>query len=461
MKYYIFAVLLLSVNSLKQVLKFGGSSIKNLKRIENVGSIILDEKNKGNKPIVIFSAIDDTTNKLIKYGKQAVNDDYVDIYDFKNKHLEIIDSCSDKKLEKDVKRYFNEIENILSGIYLINDFSLSTKDKLVSYGERLSVRIISSYLNKYYNLNTKFYDSWDVGLISDNVFDDANFLPECDNNVDKTISYILDRDVIPIITGFICKSKQDKINTLGRGGSDLTATYIAKCINADEIQIWKDVDGLMTADPKNVKNSKPVPHITYNEARELAYFGANILHPTSMIPVLNTKIPVIIKNSYNKNHMGTIISKNRENKNLVTAITSKSNVTLVDIVSSRMLDQYGFLSKVFKIFEENKISIDVIATSEISVSLTLDDNNTLNEECLNKLIEISCVEIKENYSIISLISDVEKSSEILSKIFLILSNENINIEMISQGASKNNISLIIKNMYSDKVLNLIHKGFFE
>ena len=461
MRYYILAVLLFTVNSLKQVLKFGGSSIKNLKRIENVGSIIFDEKNKGNRPIVIFSAIDDTTNKLIKFGKQAVNDDYVDIYDFKNKHLDIIDSCSDKKLEKDAKRYFNEIENILSGIYLINDFSLSTKDKLVSYGERLSVRIISSYLNKYYNLNTKFYDSWDIGLISDDVFDDAKILPECDRNVEKTLSYILDRDVIPIITGFICKNKQDKINTLGRGGSDLTATYIAKCINADEIQIWKDVDGLMTADPKNVKNSKPVPHITYNEARELAYFGANILHPTSMIPVLNTKIPVIIKNSYNKNHIGTIISKNRENKNLVTAITSKNNVTLVDIVSSRMLDQYGFLSKVFKIFEENKISIDVIATSEISVSLTLDDDNTLNEECLNKLIEISCVEIKENYSIISLISDVEKSSEILSKIFLILSNENINIEMISQGASKNNISLIIKKMYSDKVLNLIHKIFFE
>ncbi len=445
--------------SLKTVLKFGGSSIKDRLRIENVAKIILEEKNKGNEPLVVFSAIDDTTNLLLNAGKRALNENYIDLYELKNKHYNIIYDCMDKKTERDLNILFTEIENILSGIYLINDFSEATKDLLVSYGERLSVRIISLYLNKFYNLNCKYFDSWDIGLQTDGKFNDANFLDSCKNDVFTNVIYYHKKSYIPIITGYICKDKDNKINTLGRGGSDLTATFVASCIDANEVQIWKDVNGLMTADPKKVSNAKAVPLVTYEEARELAYFGAKILHPISMQPAIKSKTPVVIKNSYNIHHPGTKILSNRNNKNIVTAITSKEEIILIDIISTRMLNQYGFLSKVFKIFEEFKISIDVIATSEISISLTI-NKNEYNKMLFDKLSSIACVNIKENYSIISLISDVSKSTYVIGKIFSILIENNIEIDMISQGASKNNISIILKKHESDYALNIIHDIFF-
>ena len=215
----------------------------------------------------------------------------------------------------------------------------------------------------------------------------------------------------------------------------------------------------MSSDPKIVEEAVPVPEITYQEARELAYFGAKILHPISMQPAIKSNIPVLIKNSYNINHPGTLITKDRTNKNIVTAITSKNDIILIDIVSSRMLNQYGFLSTIFNIFEEFNTSIDVIASSEISVSLTLNENN-YNKKMIEKLKEVACVVVNDSYSIISLISDIDKSSEVLSKIFLTLSKNNIKVEMISQGASKNNISLVIKKDKTDETLKLIHKTFF-
>lgn len=446
--------------SLRTVLKFGGSSIKDRNRIENVGKIILEEREKGNDPLIIFSAIDDTTNLLLDAGNRALNDNYIDLYDIKNKHYNIIHDCIDKKTEKELKILFTEIENILSGIYLINDFSPATKDLLLSYGERLSVRTISLYLNKLYNFNCKYIDSWDIGLQTDGIFNDANYLECCKNDVNKNVNYYLKKKIIPIVTGFICKDRNSKVNTLGRGGSDLTATFLASCIDANEVQIWKDVDGLMTADPKKVLNAKAVPLITYEEARELAYFGAKILHPISMQPAIKSKIPVVIKNSYNKNHPGTKIVEDRNNRNIVTAITSKKEIILIDIISTRMLNQYGFLSKVFKIFEEFKISIDVIATSEISISLTI-NKNEYDDKLIDKLSSIACVQVKDSYSIISLISDVTKSTYVIGQIFSILNENNIEIDMISQGASKNNISIILKKLLCDKALNIIHTIFIQ
>ena len=210
--------------SLKTVLKFGGSSICNKLRIENVGNIILEEKENGNQPLVVFSAIGDSTNLLINTGKRAVKNSYIDIYDLKNKHYDIVNECDDKKLEKDVSKYFKEIENILSGINLLNDFSPRTKDLLSSYGERLSVRIISSFLNKNFNLNSKYFDSWDTGLVTSDRFQDALYLEDCKDDVNKFLNHYIDKDIIPIVTGFICKSKQDKIN-------QLIINHIEKCIH--------------------------------------------------------------------------------------------------------------------------------------------------------------------------------------------------------------------------------------
>ena len=222
-----------------------------------------------------------------------------------------------------------------------------------------------------------------------------------------------------IVTGFIGHDQQGRITTLGRGGSDLTATVLGSGAGVDEIQVWKDVDGIMTSDPRLVKTAKPVQYVTYEEAAELAFFGAEVLHPISMQPAIKSKIPVRVKNSYNPNATGTLITGTRDKtSSLVTAITCKKNVQLVDIVSTRMLGQYGFLSEVFSIFESCKVSVDVVASSDVSVSLTLDQKQKDKQDMpllLNKLNQIAEVVVFDERAIVSLISNLDRSSEVTTK----------------------------------------------
>jgi len=238
---------------------------------------------------------------------------------------------------------------------------------------------------------------------------------------------------------------------------------VAAACRADEIQVWKDVDGILTADPRIVKNAKPVQNVTYEEASELAYYGAQVLHPRAMQPCMKTGTPVLVKNSYNLEAPGTRIeqataasAKNRP----VRAITSRRNVTLVDIVSTRMLGQYGFLAEVFSIFAKQNISIDMVATSEVSVSLTLDTNYDLTE-VKKELSKIAHVEIKTGKAIVSIIGNVRRSSEILVRAFRICQFIGVTVQMISQGASKVNISFIVNDTEAAEVVKALHLDFFE
>jgi len=270
---------------------------------------------------------------------------------------------------------------------------------------------------------------------------------------------------VPVVTGFIAHDKQGRITTLGRGGSDLTASTLGVATGVDEIQVWKDVNGIMTANPKLVPDAIPVPFVSFDEAAELAYFGAEILHPISMIPAMKYNIPVRVKNSYNPSHPGTVITSDKEyGDTLVTAITTKRNIDLVDIVSTWMLGQYGFLSKVFSIFEEHKLSVDVVATSEVSISLTLDKRKAGGQENEEKVVEAlqkyASVTIHANRAIVSLIANVERSSEVMAMVFEVFKEAGIQVEMLSQGASKVNISLIIRDEECDQAIRLLHDRFF-
>lgn len=267
-----------------------------------------------------------------------------------------------------------------------------------------------------------------------------------------------------VVTGFIGHDEQGRITTLGRGGSDLTASTLGAAVPVDEIQVWKDVNGIMTANPKVVEDAIPVPFVTFEEASELAYFGAEILHPISMVPAMRHNIPVRVKNSYNPDHPGTVITATKEAATLVTAITSKRNVDLVDIVSTWMLGQYGFLSRVFSIFEEQKVSVDCVATSEVSISLTLDkkkEDDTKEQKLVEALSEIASVTVHPNRAIISLIANVKRSSEVLSIVFAALKQAGIQVEMLSQGASKVNISLIVKDSEAEQATKVLHDAFFK
>ena len=472
------------------VIKFGGSSLANIDRLKNVGNIVADTSKNDEIPVVVLSAIGTTTNKLLEASYSALNDDDITkslsiVNDVKSSHYLIFNYIKNNSknnlkntikferdtliAKRDIDEYFTNLINILKGINLLNELSPTVIDSVSSYGERLSVRLFTYLLNNICiedsNIEAEFYDSWDIGLKTEGCHNDSKFIENqfIKDNVKSNLESIIKRNKIPIITGFICKNSKGKITTLGRGGSDLTATFIGECCESREIQVWKDVNGLMTADPKVVKEAKPLSKLSYEQASELAYFGAKILHPISMLPAKKSEIPVIIKNSYNITNEGTFISKQLNDdtdKKYIVAMTSKKDITLIDIVSTRMLEQTGFLSKVFKIFEEDNISIDVIATSEISISLTLDNKNIISEDAIDKLNKISCVRVKKDYSILSFIVNIEKSNDVLSKILYILSKNGIKAEMISQGASKVNISIVIKSIDVNKALNLVHNSFF-
>ncbi len=234
-------------------------------------------------------------------------------------------------------------------------------------------------------------------------------------------------------------------------------------MEVDEIQVWKDVDGILTADPRLVKNAVPVSHVSYEEASELAYFGAQVLHPIAMQPALKADIPVRVKNSYNPSAPGTVIDKVGNPDRMVTAITCKKRITLMDIHSLQMLGAYGFLGAVFGDFEKHKLSVDVLASSEVSVSVTLDKKQPEAdiELLCEDLEQIAEVELHRGRAILTLIADVGRSSDVLATVFRSFSAHGIKVEMMSQGASKVNISFIVKEEQIDEAILKLHQCFFE
>lgn len=352
---------------------------------------------------------------------------------------------------------------MLNGVRLIQELSPKSLDQLVSYGERCSVRIVAARLNQI-GVPAVAFDAWDVGMLTDSQFGDAKLLPSSEEAIRNAFHNRIDPDVVAVVTGFIAQDPDGKITTLGRGGSDLTATAIGAACGVDEIQVWKDVDGILSADPRLVPNAIPVDDVSYDEASELAYFGAQVLHPIAMQPARKHDIPVRVKNSYNPSAEGTVIKKRQgPAPRLVTAITCKRNIQLLDIESTQMLGAYGFLANVFKDLESHRLSVDVLASSEVSVSLTLDKKQDPEKtiEAVKKLSDYSNVKVKQNRGILTLITDVERSSEVLATAFGVFHSQNIQVEMMSQGASKVNISFVLKeNQIEDAILNL-HKCFFE
>lgn len=351
---------------------------------------------------------------------------------------------------------------MLNGVRLIQELSPKSLDQLVSYGERCSVRIMAARLNQL-GVPAQAFDAWEVGVVTDDTYGDAKLLPNAIENIKEKFGQRIDPNVVAVVTGFIGHDPKGKITTLGRGGSDLTATAIGAALQVDEIQVWKDVDGILTADPRLVPNAVPVSRVSYEEASELAYFGAQVLHPIAMQPALAADIPVRVKNSYNPGAEGSVIDKVGNPERMVTAITCKRKITLMDIHSLSMLGTYGFLSNVFADFEKHKVSVDVLASSEVSVSVTLDkkqDEWDISELC-EDLSRFAGVELHRDRAILTLIADVKRSSDVLATVFRSFSAHGIKVEMMSQGASKVNISFIVREDQIDEAILKLHQCFFE
>ncbi len=434
-------------------MKFGGTSVGNAARIRSVYHIVSSRISR--RPVVVVSAVGGVTDLLIQAGKEALKGN-VSITPILNKHQEILDVLD---LPKDLVQQEHELLNtLLTGIQMIGEISPKTSDLLVSFGERISSQLVAAHFRQM-GMASKAHFAYDIGMLTDHHFQEARPLAEAYSQLN---AHIVQMDYVPVITGFIGKTPEGHISTLGRGGSDYTAAIVGAAINAEEIQIWTDVDGILTTDPRMVHQAKNIPIVSFTEAAELAYFGAKVLHPKTIRPAMDHQIPVVVKNTGNDQHHGTkIMPSSPKTKGTVKAISFKRNVSVVHIFSLRMLDAYGFLARIFNIFDKYKLAVDVVSTSEVSVSLTVDHLKQI-ESVLEELSTFAQVRTEHNKAIICVVGEgMREETGIVGDIFQVISQEDIPIYMISQGASDVNLTFLIEQAQTEKAVRALHSLFFE
>lgn len=458
-----------------KVLKFGGTSVGSAANINRVIEI-LTNYSKHDSIICVVSAVGGITDKLIQLANLALKKDksYLEAFKgIKKIHVDIITELIPKKNEKVLKSIedkFNELKSLLDGIYLINELSPKTSDKLVSFGELLSSYIITETM-KSRRLDVERKNSQEL-IVTNSAFTKAE--------VDFTITNKNIRDYfktvkqrITILPGFISKSKLGEITTLGRGGSDFTAAIVAAALKVEQLEIWTDVSGMFTTNPKMVRQAFPIKQLSYQEAMELSHFGAKVLYPPTVQPVLNLKIPIHIKNTLRPDEPGTIISeKSNGASGAAKGISNISNIALLTLQGNGMVGIPGFSKRLFETLAQEKVNIILItqASSEHSICIGIDakdselaktavDAEFENEISLGKIDPLI---VEKGLSIIALVGDNMKSHQGISgKMFSSLGKNNINIRAIAQGASEKNISAVIAEKDVKKALNTLHEQFFE
>jgi aspartokinase/homoserine dehydrogenase 1 len=468
-----------------KVLKFGGTSVGSAENINKVISI-LEQQSKNANIAVVVSAVGGITDQLLEAANLACdnNSDYIDKYNaIWSKHNKIIEGLflnpsNDNSLQKYhdelhdlISTRLNELRRLLDGIYLINELSPKTKDKLLSFGETLSSTIIFHTL-KSKNLDIILKNSQEL-IITDSNFNSAAVNFEItDTNIQSFFKS--DGHSIVLLPGFVSKSTCGDITTLGRGGSDYTAAIIAAALDATELQIWTDVSGMFTTNPKLVKQAAPIVELSYQEAVELSHFGAKVLYPPTVMPVLKKKIPIVIKNTMDPYALGTTISEDiKQNSHTpVTGISNIDNVALLTLQGNGMVGVPGFSKRLFETLAQEKINIILItqSSSEHSICFGISDSDaqrakiaidsTFEYEIAHQRLDPIVVET--DLSIIAVVGDKMKSHQGISgKMFSTLGKNNVNIRAIAQGASERNISAVIHKNDVKKALNSLHEQFFE
>lgn len=456
-----------------KVLKFGGSSVATAESIKKVWGIALNTS-INNKTIVVVSALGGVTDLLQKAGEQANRKEETYIKTWKKIGKRHIITASDLNLDSTsidyINRLLDELKNILQGVYLINEFSGKTRDKVLSYGELLSAFIISEISNNQ-NISVTFKDSREL-LKTDNHFTQAEVLQPTSNSLIQEY-FRSEKAQLTIMPGFIASTMAGDTTTLGRGGSDYTAAIIAAALEAEALEIWTDVSGMFTANPRLVPQAFAIPEISYHEAMELSHFGAKVLYPPTIRPVMQKGIPIIIKNTFSPADPGTKISNNSvANQNPVKGITHLGDIALLTIEGNGMVGIPGISKRLFEALASKQVNIVLItqASSEHSICVAVDAADSKQAAAaIDKMFkyEISSAElqptiIEENLSVIAVIGDGMKNHQGISgDMFSALGSNNVNIRAIAQGASERNISAVIAQKDVDKALSVLHYRFFE
>lgn len=449
-------------------MKFGGSSVGDVERIRTAAELVVERLSL--KPLVVVSAVGSSpgpggekrkkvTDLLVGAARKAVAGDPLSGFqEIAERHYEVLD---DLEIERGlIDGELAELNELLRGIFLVKELTLRTLDYAMSFGERILGKILAAELRKR-GVDAVALASYDLGFLTDGRFGAARPLADCPGRISEAVA-ARDEDLI-VTTGFIGKNAAGEITTVGRGGSDYTASYFAAALGAEEVQIWTDVDGVLTADPTLIEEAHSIDRMSFREAAELAYYGAQVLHPATMIPAIEKGIPIRVLNTFSPESGGTVILPDIEAEPArVKAIVYKEDLTLINVTSTRMLGQAGFMAELFDVFRRHGVVIDMIATSEVSLSLTTDcvEHVEAAAEELRKSA-VADVFVEHGKSIVCVVgSGMRHVIGTAARVFGTVAAAGANIEMISQGANEINIAFLVGNDDMPKVVLGLHREFF-
>jgi len=436
-----------------KVLKFGGTSVGSPENMRAVMNIITD----GEQKIVVLSAMSGTTNSLVEISEYLHKKDKEAalscIGKLEEKYRKVIDELfvSEENKQKGLNVIRESFDTLKS--YTAGHFDLAGENTIVAQGELISTRLFTILMEEN-GYKTLLLPALDYMRIDEDKAADMPFIRE---NIRKVLAEVGHADYF-ITQGFICRNAAGEIDNLQRGGSDYTASLVGAAIDSEEIQIWTDIDGFHNNDPRFVENTKKVEQLSFNEAAELAYFGAKILHPQTVLPAQVQDIPVRLKNTMNPADSGTLITAKSDGTG-IKAVAAKDGITAVKIRSGRMLMAYGFLKNIFEIFERYKTPIDMISTSEVAVSLTIDNTKFL-DQIRAELVNFGTVEVDENLTIICIVGDIiQEEKGFAPKVFHAL--DGIPIRMISYGGSRYNISVLVPTAHKKTTLQSLSNNLLN
>ncbi len=448
------------------VMKFGGTSVEDARAIDRTAAIVEGRRRRGQRAVVVVSAMAKVTDQLLTAAAAAGRGDRLSAMAIaarlRTRHVDtaaqLVDESRSPALQTVLSGEFDALDELLRGIAAVGELTPRTNDLVVSFGERMSSRMVAEALTQR-GLDGMHVDARTC-IVTDGTFGKATPIEaEIEGRLKEHVLPLLDAGLTPVMAGFIGSTVEGVTTTLGRGGSDYTAALVGGGLHAGAIEIWTDVNGIMTTDPRICPDALRVKSISFEEAAELAYFGAKVLHPATILPAMQKSIPVYVLNSREAANEGTRITATAPPcRSPFKSIAAKKRLTIIDVVASRMLMSHGYLKAVFDVFDRYKCAIDMVATSEVSISVTVDSNARLPEIC-EELGRIADVKYEGRKALICLVGEnIRGLNGVAGQVFTAVSH--VNLRMISQGASEINMSFMIDEEDVEEAVRSLHRHFF-
>jgi len=446
------------------VMKFGGTSVEDATAIDRAAQIVCSRL--AQDPIVVVSAMAKVTDQLVAMARAAGGGDRESALQLsravRERHYtaasELLGTSVFGELHGELEADFDSLDDLLRGISAVGELTPRTTDNVLSFGERLSSKLVTAAFRSR-GLKAALVDSRECIVTDANHTKAVPQMDDTNDNLRVRLRPMLEKKRVPVMGGFIAATREGLTTTIGRGGSDFSAAIIGAALDAERIEIWTDVDGMKTTDPNLCPDALRIVTIGFEEAAELAYFGAKVLHPATLLPAIQKNIPVLVLNSRNPENAGTRITARAPHcRSTFKAIAAKKRITIVDVVATRMLGAHGFLKAIFDVFDRHRCAVDVVATSEVSVSLTVDSNEAIPAIAAD-LEKLADVKYSGRNAIVCLVGEaIRDTAGVAAKVFSALGD--INVRMISQGASEINITFVIDEGDVPEAVRRLHGAFF-